>query len=72
MFPLLTFWLCFECLVHIERCPLSSLRWSPQVSTHFYDVLPSFVKQKAPIANVSNTKAFKPAETCVVNVTLSP
>ncbi len=24
MFPLLTFLLCYVCLVHIERCPLSS------------------------------------------------
>jgi hypothetical protein len=51
MFPLLTFRLCFVCLAHIERCHWLGFRWSLQVPTHLYDVLPLLVKQKVLITN---------------------
>jgi hypothetical protein len=49
MFPLLTFMLCYVCLVHKESCPLLNSRQSQQDATHFYDVLQWFIKQNGPI-----------------------
>jgi hypothetical protein len=71
MFHLLTFWLCFVCLVHRK---VSLVKFSP-VFISSYTFLQCFAiicETKSPNRKLSSVKSFKLVETCATNVVLSP